>query len=229
MKIAVGILTCNARSGGRIGLLEQTIKSLSVAFPSALLLLYENGGNPGIITSPCYKTGVVEVGWGNGKPGAGRNRLLTCIESFDLCVRYGVDLVVMSDDDMRWHEDAAERICGFWSGDNLPKDVVLLGGLWEPEWAWNRPLSVVESGGQKALVRESVPAAAWSFPFSKRYAIFPLAEVASGEDVMACERTRATGHRVAAMDLADHIGRGFSLTGNNPPKGTPIDRGAWGL
>lgn len=229
MKIVVGVLTYNVRATGRTGLLDRTLRSLAVAFPSALLLLYENGGTPGVVTSAFQRSGVMEIGWGNGRPGAGRNRLLSRIESFELCLRYGVDLVVLSDDDVEWQSDAEERLRDFWGGDGLPSDLALLGGLWEPEWAWNKPLGVVESGGLRALVRESVPAAAWSFLWNRRDRIFPLDEVPSGEDVSACERARARGFRVAAMDLARHLGRGYSTVGNNPPIGTPVDKKKWGV
>ena len=230
MKIAVGILTYNARATGRLGLLQQTVASLQVAFPSALLMFYENGENSSTIASVMQRAGVIELGgWGSARPGAGRNRMLERFATFDLCVRYGIDVVVMSDDDMLWHEDAGHRLRCFWEGDGLPQDVVLLGGLWEPEWAWNKSLGVVESGGQKALVRESVPAAAWSFRFDRRSDIFPLNEVPSGEDVQVCEKLRAKGLRVVALDLADHMGRGYSTTGNSPPAGVPVDRGRWGL
>jgi hypothetical protein len=146
-----------------------------------------------------------------------------------------VPWVVMSDDDMEWGAGAAVVLDHFWK--LAPDDVILISCLVEKEFPWSQVREVIDVGGIKALVRDSVPAAAWSFRGKDWEVIGPLKTLMDdeGEDYEACKRVRALGFKVAAIDLASHIGEGYSQLGNDEARsvrsmtGRPIDKKKWGL
>lgn len=115
-----------------------------------------------------------------------------------------------------------------------------MSGLLEPDWHWNKPIEAIEAGGVRVLVRESAPAAAWTFRHTGR----GIAEDFMGdhgddvfvsdfgEDYEYCQRLRRRGLRVAQLDLATHIGHGYSTHGNDAAEhvdSRPLDREKWGI
>jgi GT2 family glycosyltransferase len=157
---------------------------------------------------------------GRGMPGRGVNWAV----AFALCDE--PDLVCFSDDDMEWTPGWLAPVVRFF--EFAPKDIVLLSGLLEPEWEWNAPREMVEAGGVRALVRDSLPGASWMFRASDWPKLGPVAEDRT-HDIAGCARIRESGLRMAAMDLVDHIGTGHSTLGNTIAFGKPLDREKWGV
>lgn len=250
--IVVGVLAHNAIVNLRMGMLDETIASLREAFgdlsakeerrrmPPTLVL--DNGSTDGttewLLAQVPERLAACGVHRGdNASPGRGRNRLVELLGagaapdvSLHGDLRVPDDpLVVLTDDDMHWSPYVGAKLRKFWS--EAPAKVALVSGLLEPIYDWNEPTGTIECGGVRALVRHSVPAAAWCFPLSRWSLIGPLREKLDGigEDYHACLRIRGAGSCVAAMDLATHLGAGVSTWGNKAGKGRPLDREHWGI
>lgn len=224
MKFHIGVLTHNAIVNLRFDLLQATIESLRIAFPDSSIVILDNGSTDGTgAWVEMQSDGYVYVAEdGNHTPGRGENMLIQ-----RLLDRGPADLVVLSDDDMYWLPDAAECLANFWP--EAPKDLMIVSGLLEPVWHWNTPREVIEAGGERVLVRDSAPNAAWTFPPDRWSEIGPLIDD-FGQDYEACVRLRAKGLRVAQTDLAEHRGWGYSTHGNEANKdGKPLDRKRWGV
>lgn len=233
MNFHVGVLTRNALSTLRWGLLEQTLASLPAAFPGAARCVIDNDSDDGSCEALRHLEMVggalfYRSNDGNTSPGRGRNQLMRTM----LPRGSSDDVVVLSDDDVAWRDGAMRQLEAFWS--EAPDDVAILSCLLEPDWPWNTPRELIECGGVKALVRDSAPAAAWTFRMGDWTKIGPLREslTGDGEDFDACKRLRAAGFRVAQIDLAHHLGDGYSQIGNDKARalaGRPLDREKWGL
>ena len=226
MNFGVAVKTFQPTAGLRWGLLERTMDSVRENFASAKCLLYDNSPTDDDAEQLMsllgeWRFGMTKDGTTH-TPGDGANRLVKI--AGDL---WSVDVLVTSDDDMAWKPGAQEKLNAFWS--EAPEDVTICCGLLEPVWEHNKPRELVEAGGQKALVRDSVPGAAWSFRMRHVKRIFPV--VADfGYDTRACERLLSQGHRVCAMDLCDHAGWGASSHGNEMlRRARPLDREKWGI
>lgn len=145
-----------------------------------------------------------------------------------------------SDDDMVWRPGAQATLSKFWDAAptciHHPDRVRILSGLLEPVWHWNTPRRTVEHGGVRVLLRDSAPGAAWTFRGAPIRLLRPgTIEVPGDElwrfgyDYQMC-RTMPEG--VAQIDLAEHIGWGFSTHGNEAneaPETKPLDREKWGV
>lgn len=229
MRIHVGILTHNPKSLGRLDLLEQTIRSVMVAFPESPVLVFDNWSTDGSwdhLVKLHHDLGVfiqthVPTDC-NHTPGRG----------VDLMIRWLLlpstdHLIVCSDDDMFWKPGAADKLRAFWR--EPPTSMKLLGGLLEPVWHWNKPRFVTESGGVRALVRDTTPAAAWTFPAKYANRILPL-ESTWRFDTVRCKQIKQDGGVVAQIDLADHMGANASTQHNDAARsGVPLDREKWGV
>lgn len=222
LKFSVGILTHKVVTNDRVDLLEATVASVCQAFKGAEIVLFENGswdGSADVAVELGARHGVRvvvhQIGDVAYTPGHGRNQMQR--------VMVAADVYVCSDDDMRWRPEARDVLSRFWAEE----PVTILGGLLEPEWRWNTIRGVVESGGVKALVRDTAPAAAWSY--RRPEAIYPLVEpiVEIGEDHEACLRL-GTG-KVAQVDVAEHLGWERSALGHKRPRGVEVDRARWGI
>lgn len=240
-RVAVGVLTYNALDFDRVGLLEQTLRSVERAFPRADRYVLDNGSTDGTGDVLAELTGGEHAVWSwyrmlprtyamGGKikprttPGAGQNRL---VEQMWPVVYCPYDIIVLSDDDMLWHEGAQDKLKRFFV--DAPDDVELVSGFLEPEWPWNTVRGVVEAGGVRGLWRDNAPGCAWAFkpPFWRNFG--PMDEEL-GQDVKACKRVIAAGLRVVQLDLAEHKGWGHSTIGNEAIKAsTPLDREKWGV
>lgn len=231
MRIHVGILTHNAVSLGRADLLDQTVHSAMAAFPDSQILVFDNWSTDGSwdhLLELRRQLGVyiathVPVDC-NHTPGRGVDLMIRHLLGH--ADAYG-SVLVCSDDDMFWKPGAADKITAFWK--EPATNVMLLGGLLEPVWHWNRPRFVFEHGGVLALVRDSTPAAAWTFPAQYADRFLPL-EPTWKFDTALCRKIKQNGGVVAQMDLADHMGADKSTQHNDAARsGVPLDREKWGV
>lgn len=238
MKIAVGVMTHNPMSGLRTELVERTLKSVAKAFPSVQSLVFDNGSTDGSahwLTEMATALGAVtyinikDPTPANTTPGAGRLRMWKSLWPWHQEKNpEAADIVVMSDDDMEWKEGAEEKLIQVWS--QAPADIAIIGGLLEPLYHWNTPRETVACGLTNVLVRDSCPGAAWSFRVPDWGIIRPHIVEDFGYDHRACLALRKDGYRVAQIDLAEHIGWGFSTHGNEAdrhPDARPLDRERW--
>lgn len=226
MKVAVGILTHNVLSTMRSELLERTLTSVQKAFPSVSPFLLDNNSTDGS-AEHIKSLGGVHFNEGNGKPGTGRLAMM------DVLMPPGhdnYDLIVFSDDDMEWKEGAEQKLIALWS--QAPADLAIVSGLLEPEWHWNTPRETLTLAHTNVLVRDSCPGAAWSFRAADWGIIKKHMVKDFGYDHKACVALREADYRVAQIDLADHIGWGFSTHGNEANEAIdsrPLDRAKWGV
>jgi glycosyltransferase involved in cell wall biosynthesis len=199
------VLTYNAISTGRDGLLRDAVASLGEA---DAVYVVDNGSTDG--------SADLVASWGgyvNPDP-----ELHTCGYGTNLCayVAYNTlaDLVVLSDDDMSWRPGWRRKLESWW--DMAPDDIAITGCHLEPEFHWNAILGGMVCGGVPGLVRESTGAASWSYRRRMTETIFPVPQQVQGYgDVPACDRLRIDkGLRIAQIDLADHAGHGMSTWGN---------------
>lgn len=224
MKIATGVLTHNAIFYDRVSLLEQAVSSLRAAFNIEPLVL-DNGsidGTGDLVTgmSRCS----LFVSLDDCSPGTGMQVLISRLVS-ELGEEGG--LIVVSDDDMLWHPKAGEALTSIWK--NAPPDLGLLCAYLEPEWPWNTAREAVEIAGRRVLVRDSAPAAAWTFPACHWGALGPL-QPGWHFDTTACRKLQASRLKVAQIDLASHEGWKKSTHANEAlVTAKPLDREHWGI
>lgn len=225
-KQAFAVMTHNPLAGLRLGLVERTLASAQEAFSSWGRVLLDNGSTDGslqelaVLSTRYGATMVRREGFENTTPGAGRSCLLRALDA---------ELLVLSDDDIEWKPWAGTWVKAMWNGP-VPDDLVIICGLLEPEWHWNLPRSTLDlAGGRRVLVRDSVPGAAWTVSRGRLRHLSPVPEE-FGYDSKVCARLREQGWRVAACDLAEHIGWGASTHGNDANRrAIPLDRARWGV
>jgi len=234
--ITVGVLTHNAYAFQRFELLEQTLRSIVVAFPDARVCVLDNGSTDGTAE---YVVGVHGAGSllagrraiytkayvaedGVHTPGRGHNQLMAMMRG-----RGEPGVLVVSEDDMLWRLGAADILRRFWA--EAPEDLVICSGLLEPDFPWSTPREVVEAGGVRVLVRDATPHAAWTMRARHVDIVHPVSD-GFGQDHEACVRLLRDGYRVAQVDLAEHMGWGVSCHGNEAiVNAKPLDREKWGL
>lgn len=133
--------------------------------------------------------------------------------AIDLAVGTGAGLVVFSADDYVYAPSWLTRLVNFWQA--APADVGLAALNWEPDYPWNTVLEEVRIGGERTLMRATLPGSSWSFPARHwRQIVGPLEDRTGGEDLAVCRSLLATGYRLAALDLTEHIGERESAWGN---------------
>jgi glycosyltransferase involved in cell wall biosynthesis len=221
VKVAVGVLTRNQRDHDRRQLFLRTLTSLQNAGWPCDVFLLDNGSTDG---TDAYITALGGV--------ALRDPLTSCGHGMNAtiaaCLSASPDLVVFTNDDIEWRRGFLADLVQFWSA--APADVLIASGLLEAEYPWNTAREVVESGGVKALVRDTAPGGAWTFRAADWPLIGPVPEAPGWDDVPTCNKLTAMGYRVCQIDLAEHIGEGNSTWGNNSQAyGQPLDRAKWGM
>lgn len=133
--------------------------------------------------------------------------------AIDLAVGTGADVIVFSADDYRYKPGWAARLAAFWRA--APSDIGLASLNWEPDYPWNTVLEEVVIGGERTLMRATLPGSSWSFPARHwRQIVGPLEDRTGGEDLAVCQSLLAGGYRLAALDLTEHIGERESAWGN---------------
>jgi glycosyltransferase involved in cell wall biosynthesis len=232
VKVAVVVRTWNVVETHREELLLRTLASIQKTGHEAEFLLVDNSSDDAATTAFLWKHtrppfslrlqvwGYPEIGYGRGKPGLGVNRAVQA------ALAEGPDLICFSDDDIEWTPGWLRPVVSFF--EKAPGDVVLLSGLMEPVWDWNRPCGVVEAGGVKTLQRASVPGASWMFRAADWAKIGPVAEDRT-HDVAGCKRLVQHGYKLCALDLAEHAGYAQSTLGNTVASGQPVNLKAWGI
>jgi hypothetical protein len=234
VRLHVAVMTYRALSQFRADMLRECADSLFSAFPSASITLFDNDSRDGsdevvaeIASALSLQSVTLKAEDDNTTPGAGRNRIMAhLLGGID-----GVwedDVIVFSDDDMKWKLGAGEKIKSFWS--EPPENVMVCSGFLEPDWHWNKPeRRVVGGDGVAALVRASAPGAGWTFKVSDWSRIGPVAWD-FGYDYTASKALAEKGLSVAQFDLADHLGWDASTHGNRAIESArPLDREKWGI
>ena len=123
------------------------------------------------------------------------------------------DLVVFSADDMEYKPRWLERLLSFWRA--VPDSIPLASLNWEPLYPWNVVQKNVMIGGERTLIRPGIPGSSLSFRAEDWAFIGPMRGREPGtEDKDLCKRMAAMGYKLAALDLADHIGERESTWGN---------------
>ena len=215
VRVAIAVRAWNVIQHGRLPFFTTTLDSLRDGGYPFDLFVVDNGSTDGTSELVTKRGGYVapRVGERN-EAGHGMNvaieRALSCRP----------DLVVFSDDDMAWHPGFVRRLVDFWA--HAPHDLALLSGYVEPRWPWNTIRGAVDCAGIRAIVRETAPGGAWTFPASHWRWIGPLVSGMEA-DSDACQRLRRSGFRLAQADLATHLGVGHSTWGNVPSLGEPVD------
>lgn len=227
MRVAVAVLTYN-----RFDLLYRTLASLRRSgHPFALHLL--DGGS----TDPLQREFVLANG--------GRlAQIATVGESVNVAVNWALeskpDLILFTADDYEYRAGWLAALVRFWEA--VSPDVALVSCNLEPEYSWNTVQDVIDAGEVRtprgtyhtgrALVRSTLPGSNWSFRASMWPQIGPLEHRTGGEDLAVCRRLWGQGYRLAALDLAEHIGEGDGLSawGNESwRQAIPLDRQKWGI
>jgi len=217
MNVAVCVLAYD-----RPHLLKRCLASIATGdYPHTLFVL-DNGSTD---AETCSIVQSLEGGWRNDGEdttiGHGKNLLL------ERAYATGADIIVVSDDDYEYKPGWLKRMVAF--AENAP-DLGLLCGYLEPDYVWARPAGVFWAGGEKALIRDSVPGGCWLFPRERYHDIYPLREQTGGEDMAVCRKLWSKGYILAAMDEADHIGETESLIGQDAWKfADPLDRERWNI
>lgn len=197
--IVLGVLTYN-----RFGLLKQTMSSLVGTIPATDIVLIDGGS-----TDPAQLAYVRS--W-NGEC----LQIPTVGESMEIviehCLRRKADIVVFSADDYQYRSDWQQRLMWFWH--RAPADVALASLNWEPDYPWNGVEAIERLGDETVLYRKTLPGSSWSFRAVDWPQIGPIAHKTGGEDFDICQRLRANGKRLAALNLTEHIGERNSAWGN---------------
>jgi hypothetical protein len=215
VRVSVAVRAWNVIENGRLDFFTTTLDSLRDAGHPFDLLLVDNGSTDGTSELVAERGGYVAPR--SGERNEAGHGMTVAIERALAC---RPDLVVFSDDDIAWHPGFLRRLVEFWA--HAPHDIALLSGYVEPRWYWNTIRSAVECGGVRAIVRETAPGGAWTFPAAHWRWIAPLLP-GMVADADACHRLRRAGFRLAQADLATHLGAGHSTWGNEPPPGEPVD------
>lgn len=231
MDFHFSVLVHNPMREMRTGLVETTLSTGADAFSTHPRCVYDNGSSDGSsewLRSLCSQNGFdyVLLDGENTTPGGGR---AACI-AHCRAVAPPKGVVVWSDDDMEWREDAAGQLAEAWA--NAPGDVALIGGSMEPLFAWNTPRDAVDCGSARILIRDSTPGQVWTFS-AAQFALFAsIVEKRFGYDYQGCLALGRLGKRIGQLDLADHIGWGYSTHGNaavDDVNARPLDREKWGV
>lgn len=214
--LTVAVLTYNRKA-----LLRKTLQSLAIQDYPHRFVLVDNGSTDGT-ADLVERSGGIAIWDGDHTVGHGMNVAIA------QALARGTKYVLFTADDYEYQPGALARLVAFW--DAAPCEVALCCCNLEPDYPWNQVWGVLESGGQRALMRMSVPGSNWSFRAADWPQIGPLREVTGGEDLEVCKRLLSVGRKLCALDLAEHIGERKSAWGNQSwTVGRPLDRARLGM
>lgn len=218
--ISVGLLTFNQFRTHRDGLFRNTLASIQAETHEHTLDIVTNGSTDRTDVVVRKLGGIVDNT--NSAAWYGMERAI------QTALSHAPDIVVLSADDLTYHAGWMDRLSAFWQA--APEDIVLASLFLEGVWEWNTVTDAVDIGGQRVLIRTSLPSASWSFRARDVDKILPLERTSPGEDLALCRSLRANGYRLAALDLAEHSGARQSAWGNRSFEyEQPLDRQKWGI
>lgn len=211
LKVAICVLTYNRRS-----LFVRTMGSLLNSGYAFNPVIVDNGSTDGSADIVKEMGGILNKS-DNHKTGYGMN--LAVKEA----MKHEPDIILFTADDFLYRKGFLDMLISFWK--EAPDDVVMASCYLEPLWDWNQVTETDIAGGQRYAIRDSIPGSNWSFRVRDLDKIFPVPEKTGGEDLETCHRLRREGHRLAALDLVDHIGEEQSAWGNQSWRyAKPLDK-----
>ena len=213
------MLTFNHIQHGREQDFKRTWASIAKTGYAAELHLLTNGSTDGTEERVAELGGIVDNG--DSRIYYGNTRLIEAMGDVDLCV--------LSADDLVYERNWLRRLVRFIEA--APEDIALFSCQLEPVWGWNTPRELLTCGGEKGLVRDSVPGSSWAFRRTDwDNWMGPFPKMMPGEDLEICNRVKALGKRMVALDLVEHVGVERSAWGNKSHEtAEALDRAAWGL
>lgn len=221
MTIGVGVLTFNVLKTGRAGYLASTLSSIRAAGIEPVVLTNGSVDQTDKLVRECPR-GIVDNR--NSAMWYGMTRAIEAVLAED-----APSVVVFSADDITYKDGWLERLERFWSAAS---DEIILAGLFlEDLWNWNQIQRADDIGGERVLIRDSVPSATWSFR-ARDWPIIAdaIPQRSPGEDLETCQKLRALGYELAQLDLATHAGMFQSAWGNRSQDyAKPLNRAEWGF
>jgi glycosyltransferase involved in cell wall biosynthesis len=124
----------------------------------------------------------------------------------------GADLIVCTADDYDFVPGWLARLAAYWQV--APPEVAIASLNWEPMYPWNTITERQNVGGERVLIRATVPGSSWSFRRDDWPAIGPVADQTGGEDLAVCHKMHEHGRLLAALNLTAHTGERESAWGN---------------
>lgn len=220
MKVAVGLLTYNLFRFDRVAQFWLCYASLYNGQHPFEFFLLDNGSDDGTEQIVRELHGAVSLN-DNTTTGFGKNILV------DMCLQSNPDLIILSDDDILWNWYWLAKLVKLWP--KLPKDVILLGSVFEKFYDWNKIQDSFIVEDELVLIRESASASSWSFPATAWKTIGPFPDEKQSEsDVPVCQRLVSQGWKVGQVSLAEDIGLDRSTWGNQGHVlGSPLDLERW--
>jgi GT2 family glycosyltransferase len=216
VRTSIALLTYNRKQ-----LFLRTLSSLYSAGHKFDLSIYDNGSNDGTADLVREIGGTVNASEKH-TTGHGMNRVI------EMALEHKPELILFTADDFHYRPDFLASLVDFW--EHAPQDVIMASCYLEPDWDWNKVQSVGNAGGQRYALRDSIPGSNWSFRLADLDKIYPVSEKTGGEDLEICQRLRAQGYSLAALDLVKHIGETQSAWGNESYRyARPLDFAALGF
>jgi glycosyltransferase involved in cell wall biosynthesis len=192
------MLTYNRRA-----LFERTLDSLRTAGYPFHLLIVDNGSNDGTQENKCITHHNTS---GDHAVGLGMNLAINA------AIETEPDLIIFTADDYEYKPFWLHRLVNFWEA--RPANTVLASLNIEPDYNWNTVYSDGIAGGERYVMRESLPGSNWVFTPAQAQTFLPLPHITGGEDLAVCARLRGLGQNLAALDLSEHIGERESAWNN---------------
>ena len=215
MKVVVAVLTYN-----RMDLFKRTIGSLKRTRVPYTRIVVDNASTDGTTAlveemhGICNRTGNHHTGMGY--------RL-----AMEAAVAHSPELIVFSGDDFEFREGWLEKLVAFWEA--APACVAICGMYIEALYAHCPVKGVVEFGGQRALLRGTLPGASWSYrPWVWEKIKDLVKDDSMYYDKAAGQRLVGEAYLLAQLPLSEHTGAGRRMWRAGPEDpGMPVDRKKW--
>ena len=220
MKIGVGVLTWNHKTTGREQMFYDTLLSLTNGGQAVDVVVVTNGSTDGTQDTVRRLGGIVDDA--DSRIWYGMTRAIEEV------IARGADIVLFTADDITYSPGWADKLAAFWQ--DAPEEVKLCSLILEPVYPWNTVRGVLDAGGLRAILRDSVGGCSWSFRAADWPIIGPLPQVMPSEDLLTCQKLVGQGYYLAAVDLGTHVGEEKSAWGNESYKyAQALDRERWGV
>ena len=220
MKICAGVLTFNHIKTGRAEMFAKTLLSLTDGGLPVEVVIVTNGSSDGTQDVVRRLGGIVDDT--NSQIWYGMTRAI------EECIARGADIVLFTADDIVYSEGWADKLVAFW--EDAPEEVKICSLILEPQYPWNTIRGTLDAGGLRAILRDSLGGACWSFRAKDWPTIGPLPQVQPGEDIPVCYRLIEQGYLLAQVELGADVGERNSAWGNESWRyAQPVDRERWGI